>query len=155
MLMRCYPTILILHSYWRWVVLLSALTTLGIAAWRWQRRLSFRPLGQQASIFHVAVLDFQLLLGLCLYSVSPYVRIAWRNLAAAMKQHEPRFFGVEHVTTMLLALAVAHLGLWRCQRARSDRAGYLNLLGWYGASLALILAGLPWWRPFLRILSAT
>ena len=113
---RYYPTILTFHSYWRLVVLLSAFATLSIAA------CLFASLGRPASVFDVAVLDLQLLLGLCLYSVSPYVRIAWMNLAAAMKQHELRFFGVEHTTTMLLALAAAHMGLWRCQRARSDHS---------------------------------
>ena len=155
MLTRYYPTILTIHSYWRWLVLLSACTVLIVAVLGWKRRLCFRPLGRRAGLLHVAVLDVQLLLGLGLYSVSPYVRVAWMNMAAAMKQHEPRFFGVEHITTMFLAVAVAHVGSWRCQRTHTDRSSYLNMLGWFGASLALILAGIPWWRPFLRTLSTT
>jgi hypothetical protein len=56
----------------------------------------------------LAALDVQFLLGLGLYATSPLVRSAWMNLAEAMKAHEQRFFALEHLTSMLLAIALAH-----------------------------------------------
>lgn len=152
MLTSHYLTILTIHSYWRWMVLscLLAAVVAGIrgatAPW------PFAPIGRTVARLAIVAVDVQLLLGLCLYSASPLVRAAWADLAGAMKQHELRFFSVEHLTTMLLAVVVAHVGSRRCRRARIDRSAYVNMAGWFGASLALILVGIPWWRPFFRAL---
>ena len=151
MLTNFYLIVLTIHSYWRWVVLLAALTAVSVAVAGLIRRSAFHPAGRQAGIFYVAAIDTQLFMGLWLYSVSPLVRLAWANLPAAMKTHDLRFFAVEHITAMLLAVALAHVGVLRGRQARTDRARYLNLAGWNAASLALILVGLPWWRPFLRV----
>lgn len=145
-----YPIVLTIHGLWRWVVLLAALTAVAVAVAGLVRRSAFYPAGRRAGIFYVAALDTQLFMGLWLYSLSPLVRSAWVNLPAAMKTHDLRFFSVEHVTAMLLAIVLVHVGALRGRRAPTDRAKYLHLVCWNAASLAVILAGIPWWRPFLR-----
>jgi hypothetical protein len=146
-----YATILTIHSYWRWLVLLAGLAAVVIAAAGVAKRLAFVPLGRRASLFFVITVDVQLVLGLWLYAISPLVRAAWANMGAAMKQHDLRFFAVEHTATMLIAVALAHVGSWRCKRAPDDQSKYRNMLGWYIASLAVILVGIPWWRPWFRV----
>jgi hypothetical protein len=150
MLTNEYSRILAIHSYWRWLVLLAGVAAVVIAALGVANRIPFLPLGRRASTCFIITLDVQLVLGLWLYAISPIVRTAWANMAAAMKQHDLRFFVVEHTTTMLIAIVVAHVGSWRAKRALDDRSKYRNMLGWYVASLAVILIGIPWWRPWFR-----
>ena len=145
-----YLIVLTIHGLWRWVALLAALTAASVAVAGLIRRSDFHPVGHRAGIFYMAALDAQLFMGLWLYSISPLVRSAWANLPAAMKTHDLRFFSVEHITTMLLAVVLVHVGAFRGRRAQTDRAKHLNLAGWNVASLAMILVGIPWWRPFLR-----
>ncbi len=48
---------------------------------------------------------------------------------------------------MVIAVALAHIGSVRARRAPDDLAKYRRMLVWNAASLAVILAGIPWWRP--------
>ncbi len=150
MLQQMFPTVLMIHSYWRWAVLATALFAIVIAALGLAGKWSFAPWGRKAGVLFVTALDMQLLIGLLLYAASPLVRMSFSNMAAAMKIHEQRFFTVEHSVIMLLAVALAHVGAVRAKRAPADRAKFRQMLIWYVASLAAILAGIPWWRPLLR-----
>jgi hypothetical protein len=100
----------------------------------------------------VATIDLQLLVGLILYfAVSPLTRMAFQNMAVAMKDHELRFFSVEHTTYMLIAVILAHVGAVMSRRAATDRAKYRAATIAYAISLLVMLAGIPWWRPLLRL----
>lgn len=153
MLARHYLTVLTIHSYWRWIVLASlvAATVTGLRGL--VARRPFAPTGRAVCRLAIVVVDVQLLLGLCLYAVSPLVRSAWANMAGAIEQHELRFFSVEHLTVMTLAVVAAHVGSWRARRARADRFAYLYMTGWFATSLACVLIGVPWWHPLLRALN--
>ena len=153
MLARHYLTILTIHSYWRWIVLASLLTSALVGLLGFAARWPFAPVGRTVCKLAVVTVDAQLLLGWCLYASSPLVRAAWANIAGAMKQHELRFLSVEHPTTVLVAIAIAHVGAWRSGQAPIDRSAYLNMAGWFAASLAFVLIGIPWWRPFFRAFS--
>jgi hypothetical protein len=150
MLLQIAPTILTIHSCWRWAVLLSGVVALTVAIMGLAGNRPFAPRGRMAGVFFVAALDLELLIGLALYACSPLVRTAWSNLAAAMKVQELRFFAVEHLTVMLVAVVLAHVGSVRTKRAATDSQRYRRMLVWYGASLVAILIGIPWWRPLLR-----
>ena len=114
------------------------------------RGLPFAPWGDRSRSLYVGAVDIQFLLGLLLYAASPVTRSAWMNLSLAMKQQELRFFSVEHSLTMLLAVALAHIGAGRVRGATGDPKKFSRLLIWNALSLFAILAGIPWWRPLLR-----
>ena len=151
MLTNHYLTIVAIHSLWRWLVLLGALAAIAVSIAGLLYKLPFKPMGRRAGVFYVVCIDVQLLIGITLYCISPIVRTALADMGAAMKQHELRFFSVEHTVFMLLAVALAHIGAVRSKRAVNDRAAYMRSLIWYAASLIAILGGIPWWRPLLRI----
>ena len=56
----------------------------------------------------------------------------------------------EHAVTMILAVAFAHMGKALAPKASTDAGRWRRAALWYGASLLLILGGMPWWRPLLR-----
>ena len=146
-----YPLLLALHDDLRWLVLLSALLAIGVAATGLTGKRTFAPLGRVTGVVFISVMDLQFLLGLVLCFLSPWVAQFWASPAAAMKVKEARFFGMEHLVIMILALALAHIGAARSKRASSDEKSYRTALLWFSLSLLLIIVGIPWWRPLFQI----
>jgi hypothetical protein len=147
MLSAHYTAILHFHSGLRWLVLLSGLVLVSGCIVGRTRNLPFRSMGRSLSVIYVSLMDLQFLAGLTLYFASPIVRSFWNNPSEGMKTHDLRFFAMEHTTLMIAALALAHIGAARSRRATGDSAAYGTALKWGSASLLLILAGIPWWRP--------
>ena len=62
-------------------------------------------------MFLTMTVDIQLLLGLPLYLVlSPVTTLAMKNFGAAMKNPQLRFWAVEHLAMMMLAVILVHVG---------------------------------------------
>ena len=147
-----YPHLLAFHSLVRWIVLGAAIFAVWVAISGWLKSKPIGPALRRAGTIFVVSLDVQLLIGLILYfAVSPLTRMAFQNMAVAMKDHEMRFFTVEHTTYMLVAVTLAHVGSVMSRKAKTDRAKYRVATLTYGLSLLLILGGIPWWRPLLRL----
>ena len=147
-----YPFVLGLHNFTRWGVLLAALVLLGlliaglVGHRPWTRRETL------AASIYTGVMNLQLLLGLALYiGVSPYMQGILNNFGAALKSAETRFFAVEHVVGMVLAVAFAHLGQALSRRQPDEQRRFRGALLWYGLSVVCVVALIPWWRPLLRL----
>jgi len=147
-----YSQLLALHGALRWVVLAAGIVAFAVAASGWSGSKPADRKLRRWSVLFVIGMDLQLLVGLILYfAVSPLVKMAFQNMAVAMKDHELRFFTVEHTTYMLLAVVLAHLGGALSRKSKTDRAKYRSAAVCYAISLLLVLAGIPWWRPLLRL----
>ena|SRR5437868_10117230 len=146
-----YPHLLAFHNAIRWIIIVAGLLSVLAAASGWNGNKAASPMLRRAGLVFVAAMDTQLLVGLLLYfAVSPLTRMAFQNLAAAMKDHELRFFTVEHTSYMLIAVVLAHIGAVRVRRAQTDRSKHRSATIAYSLSILLILAGIPWWRPLFR-----
>jgi hypothetical protein len=151
-----YIAVLFIHSWLRYFVLLFGIWLLVIAIRGWRAKAEWAPRHDRVYVRFLALLDLQLLLGLLLYFVlSPITATAFANMGAAMKDPQLRFFGVEHLLTMLIAVAVAHVG-----RARSKRkvgpSRYRTTLVMQAIWLVLTLISIPWpgldiARPLFRV----
>lgn len=142
-----YGWLRLVHGYWRWVVVLSALVVFVRAV----RARSWTAMDERASRLFVAAVDIQVLLGLTLYfGFSPYWTATHTAFAATMKDQGARFFGVEHETAMLLAFVTAHVGRVVSRRApdaRKQRILRTTMIVFF----ALVLWAIPWpWRVFGR-----
>ena len=152
MLQNLYPHLLGLHGILRWVVLAAAVAAIVVAASGWSGRKPVSAALFRFGIIFVAALDLEFLVGLILYfGASPITKMAFQNMAAAMKDHEMRFFAVEHTFYMFLAVILAHVGGALSRKARTDLVKYRGAAICYSVSLLLMLAGIPWWRPLLRL----
>jgi hypothetical protein len=152
MLQSIYPHLLAFHGLLRWIVLAAALAAILTAASGWSGTKPASPSLRRFSLIFVASMDLNFLLGLILYfGASPVTKMAFQNMAAAMKDHELRFFSVEHTTYMFLAVVLAHVGGALARKGKTDLKKYRGATMAFLFSLLLILAGIPWWRPLLRI----
>jgi len=145
-----YGVFLYLHSYNRWLVLVAAAAALTAS---WSAWLRGRPYGRGVAATgraFVGLFDLQVLVGLVLYGLSPIARMGLRDLGAAMAVKELRFFSVEHITGMLIALTLAHVGVARVRKASTDSAKLRQAAIWQTLAVLSILASIPWWRPLAR-----
>lgn len=151
-----YVTLLWVHSWWRWVVLLFAVATLVHACIGCFGARPFTRRSRSLSAAYVGTLDLQLMVGTILYLfVSPLTSAAFADLGAAMRNPPLRFFAMEHGPTMLVGVALAHIGSARARKADTDVLRHRRLLVWQGIALVLMLAAVPWpWldvgRPLFR-----
>ena len=136
------------HSLLRWIVILACLWAL-LRVWsgffgrsEWTRK------DQMAGLIFTSLLNLQLVLGLILYGISPITRSAMMNFAAAMKDSMLRFYAVEHLAGMLLAVVIAQVGYSMSKRAGTDRGKFLRAAITYSIAALLILASIPW--PFMK-----
>ena len=152
MLQNLYPHLLALHGALRWVVLAAGLAAIFVAFSGWSGAKPASTNLRRFSIIFVVAMDIELLIGLLLYfGASPITRAALANLSEAIKHQESRFFTVEHTVLMLLAVICAHVGGALSRKGRTDLMKYRGVAIAYTISLLLMLSGIPWWRPLLRL----
>lgn len=151
-----YAFALIAHSWLRYAVLALGVALIVVAASGVIARASWSPRDARFQKAFLAALDTQFLLGALLYLwLSPISHAAFADFGAAMKNAQLRFFGLEHVATMFIAVAVAHIGKVRAQKkpeAQRARTVLVFQLIW----LALTCAAIPWpvldvGRPLFRM----
>jgi len=146
-----YATVLILHSWIRWGALITGVGAVLAAlnggaaarAERWGRSLTM-------------MLDLQMLLGLLLYLVvSPNMQMIRANFGEAMQSRQLRFWAMEHITAMVVAVVLAHVGTVLARKASTPSARRTRQLICYGLSTLLMIVATPWpgfvyGRPLLR-----
>ena len=150
-----YGFVLNVHSWMRWVVIATCLSSLLRAATAGGR--PWTPADARASRIFVGALDLQILLGLLLYVfLSPFTRQAMSDLGTAMKVSALRFFVVEHLFGMLVAVALAHIGAVKVRKAPNDARRHRLVLIFFSLALLAVFASIPWpgtpgGRPLFRI----
>ena len=134
-----------LHSTLRWVALILLAVT-WFRAFSQRRSGVFSPLQAKLGLFTMVTLHLQLLLGLSLY----FLR-GWHEAIAqpgAMSVTNVRFFGMEHLVLMLLAITLGTLGHSLSKRAQDAESKYRKQALFFGLALLVILLGVPWpFRP--------
>jgi hypothetical protein len=143
-----YSALLAAHNVVRWLVLLAGIWA-AVRAWRgWMARGTWSAADHSAGRAFVNLISLQLVLGLALYAVSPLIRQGIEDMSAAMRTPSIRYFLVEHVVMMLIAVALAHVGLARVNKAASDSARFQAAAIWWGIATAAVAGFIPWNRPF-------
>jgi hypothetical protein len=138
------------HNILRWVLLAVALWALFRALTGWLGKGGWLPADKTASKLYPIILDVQTVVGLVLYAgLSPLMRVATSDIGAAMQVKELRFYLVEHIAAIFIALALAHVGKVRAMRLTDTVARHKTLFFWYGASFLMVLSRIPWNRPLL------
>jgi heme A synthase len=151
-----YTLVLLVHSWLRYVALLAGIAA-TIAAVVDRSETLREGRADMWSLVLTIVLDVQMLLGLVLYlALSPFTTEAMRDFGAAMKNPALRFFAVEHVTLMVAAVILAHLGRVLARKAKTPDAKRMRMLICSGLATLLMLLGIPWpgmanGRPLFRL----
>ena len=132
------------HSGLRWVVLLLLLVAI-VRAFARQNRGLYEKSDKMINLFTMVSLHTQLLLGLILYFTSPKVVF----VEGWMKVSQSRFYGMEHIAVMVIAIALVTIGRRKAENATEPAKKHKTIALWYTVGLILILASIPW--PFRNL----
>ncbi|MDD2829560.1 MAG: hypothetical protein PHW18_08310 [Sulfuricurvum sp.] len=152
-----YTIILLVHSWLRWIVVVSLLYSLYRAYTGWFREKSFTNFDNSLRHSVATIAHIQLLFGLLLYGISPIISYFLSHFSETVHIREIRFFGLEHSVTMLLAIFVITLGSMIAKRQKIDRLKFRTIAIWYTIAFILIIVAIPWEfssmvsRPYFRI----
>jgi len=142
-----YNGLLHAHSGLRWLVLLSLLLAITLGFYGWIRKKEWKSLDSKSGLFLMIFMDLQFLAGLILYAfVSPTTRLAFKDFGAAMKNADLRFYAVEHILMMLIALVLVHIGRSKTKKDATGWKRHRSAAIFYSISLIIILAAIPWDR---------
>lgn len=143
-----YATLLYVHSYTRWAVVVTLILVTVRTARGW--RLA-RPWSRGDELSHKALMiaiDWQFTFGVIMYLfVSPFSHTFFKNLGLGYRDPALRFFGLEHPLAMITAVSLVHFGRERSERA-SGSARHRTAFRWTIAALLLVAIAIPW--PFLK-----
>jgi hypothetical protein len=144
-----YNALLHTHSIGRWIVLLLLLFAIlnSLIA---GNRPYIRTDNRLGLILTIAA-DLMLLIGIYLWVTGPwgYKQIEAVGFSAVMKDPTARFYAIEHLAGMLIAIILIHIGKSQGKKAMSDKAKHRRTMIFYLVALLIILASIPW--PFREI----
>ena len=124
------------HSGLRWIALILIL----LAIYNAFTANAFGKREKMINLFSMVSLHTQLLIGLILYFISPRVSFA----AGWMKDAALRFYGMEHLAGMIIAIALITIGYVKSKKGTSPQEIYKPIKLFYIIGLILILASIPW-----------
>jgi hypothetical protein len=140
-----YPILLFIHSWLRWILLLTAVFVIIRAFYGWINNRDFTNTDNKSTIYLVALFHLQLLIGLLLYFFfSPITTGAFEDFGMAIKYSSIRYWAVEHIFIMLLAIIIAQIGRIQIKKANADRVKFRNAAIYFSLALILILSRIPW-----------
>jgi len=151
-----YTPLLALHSLTRWLVLISLLFTIYRAYSGWLLNKPFSKLDNTVRYITVTIAHIQLIIGLWLYFISPIVHYFLYNFNTAVHQRQIRFFGMEHITVMLISIVLITIGSAKAKHKTTDKEKFKTIAIWFSIALVLILSSIPWAfspltsRPYFR-----
>jgi hypothetical protein len=135
-----YELLAISHSILRWIVVITILTSILYAFYYYFTNSSFKSNLKFVSQVALISLHTQFLLGLILYFISP--KVIFNSLA--MKLPMNRFFLVEHLFAMIIAITLITIGYAKSKKTRDGSAKIRNILIFYTIGFIIILVAIPW-----------
>lgn len=141
-----------LHNILRWVVLLLLLVVLFRSFAGMKGRRSFTAGDRKNALFLMISADVQLLLGGLLYFMGPWgiKNIQNQGMGAVMGDSTSRFWAVEHLVGMLIAIVLIHAGYNAVKKQLPDAVKFRKLFWCALAALVLIFLMMPWpWRELI------
>ncbi|MCB9186761.1 MAG: cytochrome B [Flavobacteriales bacterium] len=135
------------HSGLRWLVLAAIVGAIVKSAMSLSSGKAYDSLDNKLSLFALIFSHLQLVLGLVLYMGRGWVSIILDDPSTAMKESGIRFWAVEHIFGMVVAIALITIGRIASKKAATDQAKFKKVLFYFSIGLLIILATIPW--PFL------
>jgi len=124
------------HSGLRWVALILLLLAIVNSL----TARSYEKKHKMINLFAMVSLHTQLLIGLILYFVSDKVKFfdGW------MKDAFYRFYGMEHLLGMVVAIVLVTIGRKIAEKQTNDIDKHKKIRTWYTIGLVIIIASIPW-----------
>jgi hypothetical protein len=138
------------HSILRWLVLLSVGTAGIVALKGYLRKDPIIVWERSLTILAMVICHIQLAVGLALYGLRfKTYETLWMGNQSWMGATVRRFWKFEHISMMVLAIALVTIGRMASKRAHTERGKQLCVAIFYLLGLLIMLMMIPW--PFTAI----
>lgn len=141
-----YQGLLHLHNAMRWVILLLIAVAIlkAIAGLAYNKR--FTNGDRKVGLLLMISAHITLLIGLYQWIAGPWGLKLIRNagMSAVMSNPIYRFWAVEHLTGMLVAIVLITIGRGVSKKNITDRLKHRRTFWFYLAALVIIIATVPW-----------
>lgn len=129
-----------LHNLLAWLVLVVLLLSVLLFAVRHFNKQTMLPLQNKLRLLAVIFTGLQLLVGFGVYFLRD-----WQTRLGMMSENVIRFSALEHPLTMLIGIALIHIGSAKIKKANPSEQNKKGLI-FFGIALILILSRTPWDR---------
>jgi hypothetical protein len=133
--MTLYSFFLHLHSGFRYIVLLLILVAI-IRAWAdWFGKKAYSEGNRKLNLFAMISMHTQLLIGIVLYFISPFVQFN----SQTMKDASTRYWTVEHLTAMIIAIILITIGHIKSKKIAAAEGKHKTIAIYYTVALLIII----------------
>lgn len=146
-----YQGLLHLHNFGRWVVIILLLIAIIKAATGLAGNKLFTNGDKKTGLFLMIAAHTMLLIGLYQWFVGPWGFHNIKNLGMSrvMQDNVYRYWAVEHITGMLIAIILITIGRGSAKKNVPDQAKHRRSFWFYSVALLIILVTVPW--PFREV----
>lgn len=128
------------HSGWRWIVLILLVAAIVKMHLGWKGKKPFTAGDKKLALFAMIAFHIQFLVGWILYFLSPKVQF----VEGWMKDDSLRFYGMEHVLMMTIAMVLITMGYSKSKKKTTDVSKFKTLAVYYTISFLIIIYMIPW-----------
>lgn len=136
-----YNALLHAHSGLRWVALILLLAAIFNAA-KSQSSGNYLKKDKMINLFAMVMLHTQLLIGFALFFMNDRMRINYGD--GWMQNAMSRFYGMEHLLGMLIAITIITFGRKKAEKLKNTRDKHRRIMISYTIGLILIILSIPW-----------
>ncbi|RYG05955.1 MAG: hypothetical protein EOO02_02180 [Chitinophagaceae bacterium] len=137
-----FGSLLFFHSLVRWVLFILMLVAVIIAWFGFRYSRPFTRSANALRHWTATSAHIQLMIGIVLYAKSPWVKLFQQSKFRA--GNEAVFFGMIHISGMLVAIVLLTIGSAKAKREKTDTLKYRTMFRWFFAALILIMILIPW-----------
>lgn len=130
------------HSGFRWILLILLVLAIVNSFKKWKSGEKFTSKDKLLGILTLAFTHTQGILGFVLY----FANEKYKGFAE-MDNKILRFYAIEHLLGMLLAIVFITIGYSKAKKATKDGAKFRKMFIWFLFALIFILISIPW--PFI------
>ena len=136
--------LLFLHSWLRWIILILLVVGIFNSLAKMQQPLS--SVAKKMNLWLMIAAHITLLIGIYQYFFGPKGFVFFRTMGAATVMKDPalRFWAVEHITGMIIAIVLITLTKGVAKKDIAPSKKNKKLLLFYILALIIILASIPW-----------
>jgi len=141
-----YTGLLHLHSFLRWIILLLLVIAILMSLSGMTGKKPFSAGQKKTGLFLMIAAHTELLVGLYQWIAGPWgvKNLSNMGMGAAMKDHVARFYGVEHLVAMIIAIALITIGRGVSKKSIPDTVKQKKTFWFFLVALVIILVSIPW-----------
>lgn len=134
-----------LHSALRYLILISLVFAIVNAFMKMRGKEAYTSSDNTLSLVTFILAHTQLLLGLALYFIgSKGMNLFSNGMGDVMKNSTMRFFAVEHLFGMILAIVIISVGRIKAKKMSDDVAKHKTTFIYFLLGFILIFVSIPW-----------